>query len=93
MGAGEGTVKERADQAMTESPLVNSWMQQAADKAAPEQGHEWLIDCLQIRFAADVTPEVIATINQQPSVALLRSWHKAALVANSYAQFVAVLRP
>jgi hypothetical protein len=83
---------ELEDWTVTESPLLNSWLQQAADRKALEQGREWLVDCLQTRFPADVTPEVIATINQQPSVSLLRAWYKAALVSGSYAEFLAVLR-
>jgi hypothetical protein len=77
---------------VTESPLLNSWLQQAADRKALEQGREWLLDCLRTRFPADLTPEVIATINQQPSVALLHDWYKAALTASTSAEFLAALR-
>jgi hypothetical protein len=73
---------------VTESPLLNSWI----EKGQVQQGREWLLDCLRARFPAELTPEVIETINQQPSLALLRSWHNAAVVADSYATFVAVLR-
>jgi hypothetical protein len=84
--------EELEDWAVTESPLVNSWIQQAVDRKGLEQGREWLLDCLQQRFPAELTADVIETINQQPSASLLRSWHKAAVAANSYAEFLAVLR-
>jgi hypothetical protein len=83
---------ELEDWTVTESPLLNSWLQQAADRSRLEERREALLDYLQARFPADLTPEVIATINQQPSVSLLRAWYKAALVAGSYAEFLAVLR-
>ena len=73
---------------MTESPLVNSWI----ERGLLQQGCEWLLDCLRARFPADLTPEAINIINQQPSLPRLRSWHNAALAAGSYADFVAVLQ-
>jgi hypothetical protein len=79
---------ELEDWTVTESPLVNKWI----EGGQLRQGREWLIDTLQARFPAEVTPEVIETINQQPSTALLRSWHKSASTATTYAEFVAVLR-
>jgi hypothetical protein len=41
---------------------------------------------------AELTPDVIETINQQPSLSLLRSWHSAAVAAGTYGDFLAVLR-
>jgi hypothetical protein len=57
-----------------------------------KQGREWLIDFLQARFPNEVTPEVIATINQQPSLSLLHTWFKDAVKAGSYNDFLSVLR-
>ena len=84
--------EELEDWTVTESPLLNSWLQQAADRRGLEQGREWLLDCLQQRFPAELTDDVIETINRQPSASLLRFWNKAAVAANSYADFLAVLR-
>ncbi len=84
--------EELEDWDVTESPLLNSWIQQAADRTRLEQGREWLLDCLRERFSAELTNDVIEAINQQPSAALLRSWHKSAVAARSYADFLAVLR-
>jgi hypothetical protein len=74
--------------AMTGSRLLD----REIEKGLLQQGREWLIDCLRGRFPAELTPEVIETINQQPSRPLLHSWFKAALVAETYADFLAVIR-
>jgi hypothetical protein len=77
---------------VTESPLLNSWIQEATDRAQLEMGREWLITCLTIRFPEELTPEVIDTINQQSSSAQLRSWHRSAAGAKTYDEFLAALR-
>jgi hypothetical protein len=82
----------RFGETMTESPLVNKWMQQAIDRTRLEDWRDSLLDCLKTRFPNDLTPDVIETINQQPSAVLLRSWNKFALAANCYAEFLAELR-
>jgi hypothetical protein len=84
--------EELEDWTVTESPLLNSWIQQAEDRTRLEQGREWLVAFLQARFPADLAPDVIEAINQQPSASLLSSWYKSALAAQSYADFLAVLR-
>jgi hypothetical protein len=73
---------------VTESRLLN----RAIESRELQLGREWLLDCLQERLAAELTPEVIEAINKQPSLALLRSWHKAAVGVKSYDDFLAVLR-
>ena len=50
------------------------------------------MDYLQVRFATELTPDVVETINQQPSPALLRSWYKTARRSKTYDDFLAVLR-
>ncbi len=84
--------EELEDWAVTESPLLNTWIQQAADRTRLEQGREWLLRFLRARFPADLTLEVIETINQQPSPSLLASWYDTAIHANTFADFLAVLR-
>jgi hypothetical protein len=83
---------ELEDWAVTESPLLNSWVQQAADRSRLEQGREWLLDYLRARFPAELTSEVVETINAQPSVSLLDAWFKSAVRAKTYEEVVAVLR-
>ena len=77
---------------VTESPLVNSWIQQAVDRTRVEERRETLLDFLRFRFPAELTPEVIETINQQPRASLLHDWNKAALAAKSFMDFLDVLR-
>src|SRR5205807_2009705 len=55
-------------------------------------GREWPLRLLRVRFPADLTLEVIETINQQPSVSLLGDWHLAAIRASSFDEFLAVPR-
>jgi hypothetical protein len=73
---------------VTESRLLN----RAIEAREFEQGREWLLDCLRERFPAELTAEVVDTINQQPSVSLLRSWHRSAVAARSYAEFLEAIR-
>jgi hypothetical protein len=79
---------EREGWAVTESRLLN----REIERGLLQQGREWLVVFLKARFPADLTPEVIETINQQPSLSLLRAWYDAAVVAKSYDDFVKVLR-
>jgi hypothetical protein len=83
---------ELEDWNVTESSLVNSWRQQAAEKKGLEQGRAWLLDLIQGKFPDKLTPDVIQTINAQPSLPLLETWFKAAVQAATYEDFVAVLR-
>jgi hypothetical protein len=80
--------EELEDWTVTESPMLNSWI----ESAQLRQGREWLVDCLRERFPAELTAEVIDTVNQQPNLKLLRSWFQAALAAKSYDGFLTVLR-
>ena len=74
--------------AVTESPLVNSWIEIGQLK----QGREWLLDCLQQRFPAELASEVVETINAQPSLPLLEAWFKSAIRAKTYEDFLVILR-
>jgi hypothetical protein len=77
---------------VTESRLLKREIERGIEGGLLQQGREWLIDCLQGRFPAEVTPDVIEAINQQPSLSILRSWNSAAVVAQSYDDFLKVLR-
>jgi hypothetical protein len=57
-----------------------------------QQGREWLLRFLRARFPAELTPEVIEAINQQPSPSLLTDWYDTAIHAKSFDEFLAVLR-
>jgi hypothetical protein len=73
---------------VTESALLNRWLEGRELQVRRES----LIEVLQARFPTEVTPEVIASINQQPSLPLLHSWFKSALTIRTYEDFLAVLR-
>jgi hypothetical protein len=77
---------------MTESQVVNRWVQEARDQALLERGRADLLRLLQKRFPEAVTSEVIATINAQPSLSILDDWFDAAISAYSPAAFLAVLK-
>jgi hypothetical protein len=73
---------------VTESPLVNSWI----ENGQLQKGREWLLRLVRVRFPGALTPDVVATINAQPSLPLLETWLEAAGRAATYEDFVAVLR-
>ena len=73
---------------MTESPLLNRWI----ENGQLQKGREWLLRLVQVRFPGALTPDVVATINAQPSLPLLETWLEAAGRATTYEDFVAVLR-
>ncbi len=77
---------------MTESAYVNSIIQGAYDRARLERAREDLQRVLRTRFPVALTPEVIATINEQPSLSVMDDWFEAALGAFSWEGFLAVLR-
>jgi hypothetical protein len=77
---------------MTESQVVNRWMQETDTKARLETRREDLLRFLQKRLPEVMTPEVIAAINAQPSLSLLNDWYDAAITASSPEEFLAALR-
>ena len=76
----------------TESQVVNSWVQEARDQARLEEAREILLRILRKRFPGALTPDVLETINAQPSLEILHDWLDTALAAFSPEAFVAVLR-
>lgn len=76
----------------TESPLVNRWIDKAVQRTRLEERRENLVRLLDRKFPGEVTPEVLATIDQQPGVSLLRVWFDEAIEAARFDDFVAVLR-
>jgi hypothetical protein len=77
---------------MTESKVVNSWIEEAVNRKELETSRRYLIRLLHQRFPNQVTPEVIETINTQPSLSLLEAWFDQASQVASLADFVRILR-
>jgi hypothetical protein len=73
---------------MTESPLVNSWI----ESSQVQKGREYLLEYLRVRFPAELTNDVVETINAQPSLPLLDTWFRSAVRAKTYLDFLDVLR-
>jgi hypothetical protein len=73
---------------VTESALVIRWI----ETRELQVRRELLNELLHAGFPTELSPEVIETINQQPSVSLLHSWFKAALKARTYEDVLALLR-
>jgi hypothetical protein len=77
---------------MTESKVVNSWIEEAVNQKEIETSRQYLIRLLQQRFPNQIPQEAIETINAQPSLDMLHDWFDAAVAAFSAEQFLAVLR-
>jgi hypothetical protein len=59
---------------MTESAIVNEWIAKAQEQTRFEELRNTTIRVLNARFPGQVSSDIIATINQQPSLELLREW-------------------
>jgi hypothetical protein len=77
---------------MTESNVVNRWIEEACSQARIEEARENLVRVLRRRFPAVLTEDVTAAIAAQPSLDLLHDWFDAAITAFSADEFLAVLR-
>jgi hypothetical protein len=77
---------------MTESKVVNRWIEEAANRARLEEARGQLIRILQRRFPALLTDDVLGSINAQPSLDLLHDWTDASLAASFPEEFLGVLR-
>jgi hypothetical protein len=73
---------------MTEGKVVNEWIEEAVKQQGLESGRRYLIRLLQRRFPSQVAPEVIDTINAQPSLPMLEGWFDQACQVTSLADFV-----
>jgi hypothetical protein len=76
----------------TESQVVNQWIEKAEQRTQLADAREYLLRLLNGKFPGQVTAEILETINQQPGLTLLRTWFDEALAADTFADFVAVLR-
>jgi hypothetical protein len=77
---------------MTESEVVNEWIEEAVNKKGLEDARRFLMKLLRQRFAGPVPPEVIETINAQPSQSMLEHWFDQAGQVATMADFIQVLR-
>ena len=77
---------------MTESKVVNEWIEEAVAQAQLKEARENLVRLLRRRFPAALTEDVLGAINAQPSLDMLHDWFEAAISAFSAEAFLAVLR-
>lgn len=77
---------------MTESPVVNRWIEKAEQDTELRTTRRNLLRMLNRRFPGAVTEDVNTCINQQDSMSMLNDWLDAGATATTWEQFVAVLR-
>jgi hypothetical protein len=77
---------------MTESQVVNRWIEKARAETRLEGARAFLLRALRRRFPDTVPPEVVETINAQPSVTMLEAWFDQAMTSASMDAFIAALR-
>jgi hypothetical protein len=85
---------ERAleDWDMTESQVVNRWIEQAREERDLENARAYVLRALQRRFPGPLPAQVTDTLGMQPSLRLLQDWFDAAMTVNSVEEFIAILR-
>jgi hypothetical protein len=77
---------------MTESKVVNRWIEQARREGRILALRENLLQLAQGRFPGSIPTEVVDLINRQDSQELLDEWFRAAISAASAEQFLSALR-
>ncbi len=77
---------------MTESKVVNRWIEIAVRERDLVNARELLIRLLNNRFPEQVSTDVIETINSQPNLSLLRDWFDQASKVTSFADFARILQ-
>jgi hypothetical protein len=77
---------------MTESKVVNQWIEEALKQGRLEGARESILRVLRRRFPAALTEDVLGAINAQPSLDMLHGWLDGALAAFSAEEFLALLR-
>jgi len=76
----------------TESEVVNNWPRRGESRGELKAKRESLVELLQNRFPDETTEEVVRLVMQQDSLTLLRDWSRAAALAATFDEFLAVLR-
>src|SRR4051794_4358715 len=59
---------------MTESKVVNEWIEEAVQQAQIKEARENLLRILRRRFPSVLTEDVLGTVNAQSSLDLLHDW-------------------
>ena len=77
---------------MTESMVVNRWIERAQAKTQLEVGRSFILRTLSKRFGVAIPGDVQETINTQPSLEMLNQWFDEALAVGSLQDFIVVLR-
>jgi hypothetical protein len=77
---------------MTESQVVNEWIQQGEVQGELKRQRRNLLQALSARFPGAVTEEITRLVNEQDSLPLLDDWFQAALHAATFEQFLDVLK-
>ncbi len=77
---------------MTESQVVNDWISQGEAKGKLTERRQKLLEALSLRFPSSTLDDVVRIINEQESLTLLDDWFRAALRADTFEQFMAVLK-
>jgi len=75
-----------------ESQVVREWIEEARREARLDTVRTFLQRCLKRKFGDSVPHEITNLINQQNSVEMLTDWFDAALHAQTFQDFIAVLR-
>jgi hypothetical protein len=77
---------------MTESQVVNEWINQGMAAGTLREARRKLLQLLTARFPGAVPDEVVRLINEQDSLPLLDDWFQAALRAFTVEQFLDALK-
>lgn len=80
------------DWKVTESPVMNLWIEKAQAETKLETTREYVLLALEERFPGTVSPEIAETVRQQPSLPMLREWFRDAMRVSSIEEFRAILR-
>jgi hypothetical protein len=77
---------------MTESQVVNEWISRGKAEGKLEERRENLLRLLSKRFPGAASEAVIRLVNEQESLELLSHWFDAAVEAETFPQFLDVLK-
>jgi hypothetical protein len=77
---------------MTESAVVNSWIEQGDNRGNLRATRRHLLELLDIKFPGAAPDEVRQLIEEQDTQSLLDDWFRALARAATYEDFLAVLR-
>ena len=77
---------------MTESMVVNTWIERAQIKTQLEERRSSVLELLRLRFPGTVSEEVGELVNQQSDLELLRNWFRAAAQVPTMEDFIIGLR-